>query len=125
MLKDGDHKTVHNDIAAVVNEARASDVAVKVILETCYLDEDQIILACQIAESAGALFIKTSTGFGSQGATPEVVRTILDTVDGRIGVKASGGIRTWDDCVSYMKMGCSRIGVGDPKRVLIGGSQPD
>ena len=124
-LKDGDHKTVHNDIAAVVNEARASDVAVKVILETCYLNEDQIILACQIAESAGAMFIKTSTGFGSQGATPEVVRTMLDTVDGRIGVKASGGIRTWDDCVSYLKMGCSRIGVGDPRRVLSGESQPD
>ena len=124
-LRDGDHTTVHNDIAAVVNEAKASDVAVKVILETCYLNEDQIIHACQIAESAGAMFVKTSTGFGSLGATPEVVRTMLNTVDGRIGVKASGGIRSWDDCVSYLRMGCTRIGVGDPKLVLAGGPQSD
>ncbi|MBL6910589.1 MAG: deoxyribose-phosphate aldolase [Pirellulales bacterium] len=122
-LREGDHTTVHDDIAAVVNEGRASDVAVKVILETCYLNEDEIIHACRIAESAGATFVKTSTGFGSRGATPEVVRTMLNTVDGRIGVKASGGIRTWNDCVGYLKMGCTRIGVGDPRRILTGGSQ--
>ena len=124
-LRDGDHMTVRDDIAAVVDEARASDVVVKVILETFYWNEDQIIYACQIAESAGAMFVKTSTGFGSRGATPEVVRTMLDTVDGRIGVKASGGIRTWNDCVSYLRMGCTRIGISDPKRVLAGGSQSD
>ena len=117
-LRDGEHTTVYDDIAAVVDEVRASEVAVKVILETCYLTEDEIIHACQLAESAGATFVKTSTGFGSQGATPEVVKTMLNTVDGRIGVKASGGIRTWDDCVTYLKMGCTRIGVGDPLAIL-------
>ena len=122
-LRDGDHTTVHDDIAAVVNEGRDSDVAVKVILETCYLNEEEIIHACRIAESAGAAFVKTSTGFGSKGATPEVVRTMLNTVDGRIGVKASGGIRTWNDCVGYLDMGCTRIGVGDPKLILASGSQ--
>ena len=76
--------------------------------------------ACQIAESAGAAFVKTSTGFSSQGATPEAVRIMLETVDGRLGVKASGGIRTWDECLSYLEMGCTRIGVGDPLAILSG-----
>ncbi|MDO7681895.1 MAG: deoxyribose-phosphate aldolase [Pirellulales bacterium] len=124
-LLGGEYRTVHDDIAAVVNEARSSNIPVKVILETCYLKKAEIIQACQIAESAGAAFVKTSTGFGSRGATPEVVRTMLDTVDGRIGVKASGGIRSWDDCVRYLRMGCTRIGVGDPKLVLAGGPQSD
>ena len=124
-LLGGEYRTVHDDIAAVVNQARSSNIPVKVILETCYLKKAEIIQACQIAESAGAALVKTSTGFGSRGATPEVVRTMLDTVNGRIGVKASGGIRTWDDCVSYFRMGCTRIGVGDPKLVLAGGPQSD
>ena len=124
-LLGGEYRTVHDDIAAVVNEARSSKIPVKVILETCYLKKVKIIRACQIAESAGAAFVKTSTGFATRGATPEVVRTMLDTVNGRIGVKASGGIRSWDDCVSYLRMGCTRIGVGDPKLVLAGGSQSD
>jgi deoxyribose-phosphate aldolase len=64
--------------------------------------------------------VKTSTGFGTAGATPETVRLMLDTVGGRLGVKASGGIRTWDDAVMYLDMGCTRLGVGDAAAILDG-----
>ncbi len=119
-LIGADYRAVYDDIDAVVNEARPTCVPVKVILETCYLNKPEIIQACQISESAGASFVKTSTGFASNGASPEAVMTMLETVDGRIGVKASGGIRTWNDCVSYLRMGCTRIGVGDPLAILSG-----
>ena len=119
-LLNGDYNTVYDDIVAVVHESQQADALVKVILETSCLNEAEIVQACQIAESAGAAFVKTSTGFSSQGATPEAVRVMLETVDGRLGVKASGGIRTWDECLSYLEMGCTRIGVGDPLAILSG-----
>ena len=119
-LLNGDYNTVYSDIIAVVKESQQSDALVKVILETSCLNEAEIVQACQIAESAGAAFVKTSTGFSSHGATPEAVRVMLETVDGRLGVKASGGIRTWDECLSYLEMGCTRIGVGDPLAILSG-----
>jgi deoxyribose-phosphate aldolase len=125
-LKSGDEAAVRADIAAVVAEAKPRGVVVKVILETCYLTPAEIATACRLAESAGADFVKTSTGFGVQaggatGATPEAVRAMLDAVGGRLQVKASGGIRTWDDAVGYLDMGCTRIGVGDAAAILDGG----
>lgn len=125
-LQSGDEAAVRADIAAVVAEAQPKGVLVKVILETCYLSSGQIAAACRLAEAAGADFVKTSTGFGVKsggptGATPEAVRVMLDTVAGRLQVKASGGIRTWDDAVRYLDMGCTRIGVGDAAAILDGG----
>ena len=125
-LKSGDEPLVRADIAAVVAEAKPKDVLVKVILETCYLAPAEIAAACRLAESAGADFVKTSTGFGVKasgptGATSEAVQVMLDTVGGRLQVKASGGIRTWDDAVRYLDMGCTRIGVGDAAAILDGG----
>ncbi|MFM7244875.1 MAG: deoxyribose-phosphate aldolase [Planctomycetaceae bacterium] len=125
-LVSGDEEAVRADIAAVVAEAKPKGVVVKVILETCYLSPEQIATACRIAEAAGADFVKTSTGFGVKssgptGATPEAVRIMLDTVGGRLEAKASGGIRTWDDAVRYLDMGCTRIGVGDAAAILDGG----
>lgn len=122
----GDEAAVHDDIAAVVAVARPHRAVVKVILETGLLSSAQIVAACRIAEAAGADFVKTSTGFGvaprgPTGATPEAVRIMLDTVGGRLGVKASGGIRTWSDAVMYLTMGCRRIGVGDAAAILDGG----
>jgi deoxyribose-phosphate aldolase len=124
-LKSGDEKTVRDDIAAVVAEARPHGVVVKVILETCYLTPAEIALGCRLAEAAGADFVKTSTGFGMKssgpiGATPEAVRVMLDTVGGRLQVKASGGIRTWDEANAYLDMGCTRLGVGDAAAILDG-----
>ena len=117
-LRSGDQAAVRDDIAAVVAEARPHGVGVKVILETCFLTSAQIVAACRLAEEAGADFVKTSTGFGGGGATPEAVRTMLDAVGGRLGVKASGGIRTWEDAVRYLDMGCTRLGVGDAAGIL-------
>jgi len=122
-LRSGDHAAVRADIAAVVAEARPHGVLVKVILETCLLSSAQIVAACRLAEEAGADFVKTSTGFGAGGATPEAVRTMLDAVGGRLGVKASGGIRTWEEAVRYLDMGCTRLGVGDAAGILAGRPQ--
>ena len=119
-LRSGDRAAVRDEIAAVVAEARPHGVLLKVILETCFLTPEQIFAACRLAEEAGADFVKTSTGFGGGGATPEAVRTMLDAVGGRLGVKASGGIRTWDDAVRYLDMGCTRLGVGDAAGILDG-----
>jgi deoxyribose-phosphate aldolase len=119
-LLSGDESRVREDIGAVVAAARPYGVLVKVIFETCYLTPAQIVTACRLAEEAGANFVKTSTGFGTAGATPEAVRLMLDTVGGRLGVKASGGIRTWADAVMYLDMGCTRLGVGDAAAILDG-----
>jgi deoxyribose-phosphate aldolase len=119
-LLSGDHTAVRDDIAAVVGEAKPRSGLVKVILETCFLSPGQIATASLLAEQAGADFVKTSTGYGTDGATPEAVRIMLDTVGGRLGVKASGGIRTWNDAVMYLDMGCTRLGVGDAARILDG-----
>jgi len=124
-LLSGDERAVRNDIAAVVAEARPRGVLVKVILETCYLTPERIAAACRLAEEAGADFVKTSTGFGVRsagptGATPEALRIMLDAVGGRLQVKASGGIRTWDEAVRYLDMGCTRLGVGDASAILDG-----
>jgi deoxyribose-phosphate aldolase len=109
---------VVHDIAAVVAVATPRGVLVKVILETCHLSLAQVAEACRLAEEAGAGMVKTSTGFGTSGATPEAVETMLRTVGGRLGVKASGGIRSWEACVRYLDMGCARIGVGAAGQIL-------
>ena len=124
-LKSGDERTVRDDIAAVVAEAKPHGVLVKVILETCYLAPAEIATACRLAEEAGADFVKTSTGFGVKsggptGATPAAVQIMLESVGGRLQVKASGGIRTWDEANAYLDMGCTRLGVGDAAAILDG-----
>ena len=90
------------------------------ILATCLLSLVQVAEASLLAEEAGADYVKTSTGFAAQGATPEAVVTMLETVGGRLGVKASGGIRSWTEAVRYLEMGCGRIGVGDAATILDG-----
>jgi deoxyribose-phosphate aldolase len=119
-LKSGRADLVAAEIAAVVAEAKPAGGIVKVILETCLLSLDEIATACRIAEESGADFVKTSTGFASGGATHEAVAVMLQSVGSRLGVKASGGIRTWGDCVAYLEQGCSRIGVGDAAAILDG-----
>lgn len=116
----GDHDLVRRDIAAVVQAAKPHGVLVKVILETCWLAPEGIAGACALAEKAGADFVKTSTGLGDGGATPEAVAIMLRAVGGRLGVKASGGIRTWEQAVGYLDQGCRRLGVGDGPAILDG-----
>jgi len=124
-LVSGDEATVRADIAAVVAEARPRGVLVKVILEVCHLSRGQIETGCRLAREAGADFVKTSTGFaqkasGPTGATPEAVRIMLAAAGDALAVKASGGIRSWDDATAYLDMGCRRLGVGDAAAILDG-----
>ncbi|MBM4457606.1 MAG: deoxyribose-phosphate aldolase [Chloroflexi bacterium] len=106
----GDLDHVRCDIAAVVAEARPHGVLVKVILETCYLSLAQVAAACKIAEAAGADYVKTSTGFGDGGATPEVIGVMVQTVGQTMGVKASGGVRSYTTAAAYLEQGCKRLG---------------
>lgn len=116
----GDYEFVKNDIAAVVEEANKTGALVKVIQETCYLSNEQVVKACEICFEAGAAFVKTSTGFGDGPATPEVIDIMIKTVGDKMGVKASGGVRSYETAVGYLKQGCTRLGVGSTEAVLDG-----
>lgn len=118
----GDFEFVQKDIEAVVAVALPHNITVKVILETCYLSPEQIEDACLIAQSAGADFVKTSTGFGTSGASSEAIEIMVRTVGDSMEVKASGGIRTWQDAVGYLEQGATRLGVGSTETVLDGGT---
>jgi deoxyribose-phosphate aldolase len=107
-LKSQDYSTVLSDIQQVVEASRPHPV--KVILETSSLTEDQKIIGCALAQAAGAAFVKTSTGFGSGGATVEDVSLMRRIVAPSIGVKASGGIRTYEDAIKMIAAGANRIG---------------
>lgn len=117
----GDYEYVVNDIKAVVNVAHSHGVLVKVIQESGYLTLEQVAKACELSYEAGADFVKTSTGFGPGKATPEIVDMMIKTVGDRMMVKPSGGIRSWDDAVSFLEQGADRLGVGSTEAVLKGG----
>ncbi len=108
-LLAGDEGYVREDIRKVV-EAAGKGTLVKVILETCLLNDGKKILGCRLAEEGGASFVKTSTGFSSGGATAEDVALMRRTVGDRLGVKASGGIRTRHDAEAMISAGANRIG---------------
>ncbi len=114
----GDYQYVQRDIEAVVAEAQRSKVLVKVILESCLLTLDQVGHACELAIVAGADFVKSSTGFNGEGATPEAVEVMLKTCAGRARVKPSGGIRDWERAVMFLKMGAHRLGVSAADKIL-------
>ncbi len=109
-LKDGDYDAVAKDIAGVVFAAKTRKIPVKVILETCFLTREEKIAACVIAKREGAAFVKTSTGFGTAGATVEDIRLMRTVVGVDFGVKASGGIRTRADALGMLAAGADRIG---------------
>ncbi len=106
--KAGDWSAVESDIRAVVEAA--GNATVKVIIETCYLTNEEKVKACQAAMKAGAHFVKTSTGFGTGGATAEDIALMRKTVGSTMKVKASGGIRTLQDALAMLKAGADRIG---------------
>ncbi|HEY7533505.1 MAG TPA: deoxyribose-phosphate aldolase [Nitrospiraceae bacterium] len=107
-LKSHDYDYVRQDIAEVV--ASTSSVEHKVILETCYLTDDEKRTACRLAVEAGADYVKTSTGFGQSGATVHDVRLMKEAVAGQAKVKASGGIRDWKTTHDMLLAGADRIG---------------
>ncbi|AZO95023.1 deoxyribose-phosphate aldolase [Halocella sp. SP3-1] len=123
-FKSGAYDLVQADIKAVVDATKtagvSSDIIVKVILETCYLSDDEIVQACKIAKEAGADFVKTSTGFGTAGATVEDVSLMRKTVGREIGVKASGGIKNYDLALDMLDAGANRIGASSGVAIVTG-----
>lgn len=116
-LKDKDYDYVKNDIKAVV-EAAKGKALVKVIIETCLLIDDEKEKVCLLAKEAGADFVKTSTGFSKGGATKEDIALMRNTVGKDMGVKASGGVRTYEDAVIMAEAGASRIGASASIAIL-------
>lgn len=108
-VKSGDWDFVRGDIESVVNAAGGNAI-VKVIIETCLLNDDEKIKACTISKQAGAHFVKTSTGFSTGGATVEDIKLMRSTVGPQMGVKASGGVKDYDTAIAMVKAGATRLG---------------
>jgi deoxyribose-phosphate aldolase len=119
-LKARDLETAARDIRGVVNAAHAHGVIVKVIIETSLLTDEEKTIASLLAKEAGADFVKTSTGFAGGGATVHDVELMRRTVGPQMGVKASGGVRTFEDAASMIKAGATRIGASAGVKILQG-----
>ena len=117
-LKSQDHDLLVRDIAAVVGTAHTRNALVKVIIEAALLTNDEKTLACLLAQSAGADFVKTSTGFGPGGATVEDVMQMRRVVGPIMGVKAAGGIRTLADAEKMIEAGATRIGASASVKIM-------
>jgi deoxyribose-phosphate aldolase len=117
-LRSGRDAYVKEEIAAIVAKAHAAGAIVKVILENAYLDDDQKVRGCRLAEAAGADFVKTSTGFAPTGATHEDLALMRRTVSPHVGVKAAGGVRTLDGLLAVMELGVTRIGATQTAAIL-------
>ena len=110
-MKDGNYDMVKADIKAVADACEGRTL--KVIIETCLLTKDEIVKACELSVEAGADFVKTSTGFSTGGALVEDVALMKKTVGDRAKVKASGGIRTYEQAMELINAGADRIGAGN------------
>ena len=115
-LKSGDLDVVRQDIAEVVQATPQAEH--KVILETCYLTDQEKITGCRLVVEAGADYVKTSTGFGAAGATVEDVKLMKAAVAGKVKVKASGGIRDWKTTWAMLEAGADRIGTSASVKIL-------
>lgn len=116
-IKSEDFAYVYDDIAEVVKAAKGKAI-VKVIIETCLLERNEKIRACEIAKRAGADFVKTSTGFSTGGATVEDVKLMRSTVGPEMGVKASGGVRSPQDAQDMIDAGATRIGTSNGVKLV-------
>ena len=119
-LKDKNYDLVFEDIKAVV-DAADKKALVKVIIETCYLSDEEKKIACELAVKAGCNFVKTSTGFGTGGSTPADIKLMREAVGQNIGVKASGGVRCEKDAIAVIEAGASRIGASASIEIVTGG----
>ncbi|MDA3871833.1 MAG: deoxyribose-phosphate aldolase [Candidatus Marinimicrobia bacterium] len=115
-LKSGDYENVFQDIKSVVEVAEGK--CVKVIIETCLLTESEKIKACELSKKAGANFVKTSTGFSSNGATVEDVKLMKKIVGEKMQVKASGGIHSYEEAIAMIEAGASRLGASAGVKII-------
>lgn len=117
-VKNGDFDKITTEIAAL--KAAASKHILKVIVETCYLTEDEKVKLCGCVSRAGADYIKTSTGFGTGGATIEDIKLFKANIDKNVKMKAAGGVKTKDDLEHFLAEGCERIGTSSAVAILNG-----
>ena len=119
-LKGGDHTLVARDIQGVVQVTHAAGAIVKVIIETSLLTDDEKVTACLLAKEAGADYVKTSTGFAGGGATVQDVALMRRVVGPEMGIKASGGVRTFEEAKSMVAAGATRIGASAGVKIVQG-----
>jgi deoxyribose-phosphate aldolase len=113
-VKNGNYLAVEKEMVEFVSlKAIKNDLVIKIILENCYLSEDEIVQICKLAKETGLDFVKTSTGFGTGGAEVEDVKLMRHVVGENVGVKASGGVRTLEDALEMVQAGATRIGTSN------------
>jgi deoxyribose-phosphate aldolase len=117
-VKSRDYELVEHDIASIARACHAGDAILKVIVEAALLTDEEKVVACQLAKVAGADFVKTSTGFGPGGATAADVALMRRVVGLAMGVKAAGGIRTYEDAQRMIAAGASRIGASASVKIV-------
>lgn len=113
-----DWNYIEQEMRSIVELCHESQVICKVIFENCYLTKEEIVKIAEIAKEVKPDYIKTSTGFGTSGATVEDVRLMKETVGNEVKVKAAGGIRDWKTCQAMIKAGASRIGTSSSLKIL-------
>ncbi len=117
-LKSKDYSLVGRDIATVVRTAQIGGAITKVIIEAALLNDEEKVIACKLAKEAGAKFVKTSTGFASSGATVHDVALMRMAVGPEMGVKAAGGIKTYEDALKMIEAGATRIGASASVKIM-------
>lgn len=117
-VKNGDYDKVEEEIRTL--KKTCGDKILKVIIETCYLNEEEKIALCKAVTNAGADYIKTSTGFGTAGATMEDILLFKANIGENVKMKAAGGVKTVDDLVAFIEVGCERIGTSSAVKMLNG-----
>ena len=114
--KEHDFEYIEDEIKCVVTASAGKTT--KVIIETCYLSDEEKVECCKAAKAAGATFVKTSTGFGTGGATAADIKLMRETVGAEMGVKASGGVRSFDDVKLMVENGATRIGASSGIQIM-------
>ena len=119
-LLEGDEAYVEHEVQLLADACHEAGALLKVIIETCYLEEKHIAAMCRIVEKTGADFMKTSTGYGTRGASPEDIELFCKYLKKPAKMKASGGIRTAEDAKRYIEMGCERLGTSNGVAIMQG-----
>lgn len=122
-VKEGNFAYIKEEMESIVKVCREGNIISKVIFENCYLTKEEIKQLAMVAKEVKPDFIKTSTGFGTGGATFEDVELMVQTVEGACEVKAAGGVRDWETCKKMIELGATRIGTSSSKVILEGFKQ--
>ncbi|KAI9334457.1 deoxyribose-phosphate aldolase [Pilaira anomala] len=119
-LKSGLYKQVEQELSEIITKSKEKkpEVSFKIIFETAYLTNEEIVKACEISQAAGAHFVKTSTGFAPAGATYEHIKLMRESVPSNMEVKASGGIKTLDQVLKFLELGATRIGSSSSDQIV-------